>query len=173
MSFSSRASLDESDDYDSTVWVYLFFLPFQLVSQFGYYAIPGVAIAAFIYLGFIAAGEEIEQPFGEWYFFIVGIILNNELYLLRLGYDDVRFPHWLALTARNFADMIFLQNDLDLDLFCHDIIRVDIKQLKASPCLNAYFDPKYKYTEAAPRPSFAVSELSHLPGNYYEANSSS
>ena len=65
MSFSSRASLDESDDYDSTVWVYLFFLPFQLVSQFGYYAIPGVAIAAFIYLGFIAAGEEIEQPFGE------------------------------------------------------------------------------------------------------------
>jgi predicted membrane chloride channel (bestrophin family) len=47
-----------------TVWVYLFFLPFQLVDDFGYYTIPGVAIAAFIYLGFIAAGEEIEQPFG-------------------------------------------------------------------------------------------------------------
>ncbi|KAJ2932541.1 hypothetical protein H1R20_g4565, partial [Candolleomyces eurysporus] len=47
-----------------TVWVYLFFLPLQLVSQFGYYTIPGVAIAAFIYLGFVAAGEEIEQPFG-------------------------------------------------------------------------------------------------------------
>ncbi|KAF9524747.1 Bestrophin, RFP-TM, chloride channel-domain-containing protein [Crepidotus variabilis] len=47
-----------------TVWLYLFFLPFQLVSQFGYYTIPGVAIAAFIYLGFIAAGEEMEQPFG-------------------------------------------------------------------------------------------------------------
>jgi len=39
-------------------------LPFQLVSQFDYYTIPGVAIAAFIYLGFLAAGEEIEQPFG-------------------------------------------------------------------------------------------------------------
>lgn len=49
---------------DSTVWVYLFFLPFQLVGQFGYYTIPGVAIASFIYLGFVAAGEEIEQPFG-------------------------------------------------------------------------------------------------------------
>jgi predicted membrane chloride channel (bestrophin family) len=49
---------------NSTVWIYLFFLPFQLVSQFVYYTIPGVAIAAFIYLGFIAAGEEIEQPFG-------------------------------------------------------------------------------------------------------------
>lgn len=47
-----------------TVWVYLFFLPFQLISLFGYYTIPGVAIAAFIYLGFVAAGEEIEQPFG-------------------------------------------------------------------------------------------------------------
>jgi hypothetical protein len=48
----------------STLWIYLFFLPFQLVSQFGYSTIPGVAIAAFIYLGFLAAGEEIEQPFG-------------------------------------------------------------------------------------------------------------
>ncbi|TBU26521.1 Bestrophin, RFP-TM, chloride channel-domain-containing protein [Dichomitus squalens] len=47
-----------------TVWIYLFFLPFQLVDQFGYYTIPGVGIAAFIYLGLIAAGEEIEQPFG-------------------------------------------------------------------------------------------------------------
>jgi len=47
-----------------TVWIYLFFLPFQLVVPFGYSTIPGVAIAAFIYLGFLAAGEEIEQPFG-------------------------------------------------------------------------------------------------------------
>ncbi|KAL1940447.1 hypothetical protein VTO73DRAFT_9019 [Trametes versicolor] len=47
-----------------TVWIYLFFLPFQLVDLFGWYAIPGVGIAAFIYLGLIAAGEEIEQPFG-------------------------------------------------------------------------------------------------------------
>lgn len=78
------------------MWIYLFFLPFQLINEFGYYTIPGVAIAAFIYLGFLAAGEEIEQPF---------------------GYDD---------------------NDLDLDLFCHAIIRSDIERLKSSPCLNAY-----------------------------------
>ena len=51
-------------DLRSTVWIYLFFLPFQLVDLFGYYTIPGVGIAAFIYLGLIAAGEEIEQPFG-------------------------------------------------------------------------------------------------------------
>ncbi|KAF8635323.1 hypothetical protein AX17_003943 [Amanita inopinata Kibby_2008] len=79
-----------------TVWTYLFFLPFQLVHDFGYYTIPGVAIASFIYLGFLAAGEEIEQPF---------------------AYDD---------------------NDLDLDLFCHDIIHVEIQRLKMSPCLNAH-----------------------------------
>jgi Bestrophin, RFP-TM, chloride channel len=48
------------------VWIYLFFLPFQLIGEFGYYTISGVAIAAFIYLGFLAAGEEIEQPFGVY-----------------------------------------------------------------------------------------------------------
>jgi hypothetical protein len=26
--------------------------------------IPGVALASFIYLGFLSAGDEIEQPFG-------------------------------------------------------------------------------------------------------------
>lgn len=48
----------------STVWVYLFALPFQLVDDFGWHTIPGVCVAAFIYLGFVATGEEIEQPFG-------------------------------------------------------------------------------------------------------------
>jgi len=47
-----------------TVWLYLFFLPFQICDTFGYYTIPGIAVAAFLYLGFMAAGEEIEQPFG-------------------------------------------------------------------------------------------------------------
>ncbi|KAG7096815.1 hypothetical protein E1B28_004224 [Marasmius oreades] len=47
-----------------TVWIYLFFLPFQLVQDFEWYTILGVGIAAFIYLGFLAAGGEIEQPFG-------------------------------------------------------------------------------------------------------------
>lgn len=53
-----------SDTLDSTVWLYLFALPFQLVDQFLWYTIPGVGIAAFIYLGFVATGEEVEQPFG-------------------------------------------------------------------------------------------------------------
>ncbi|KIK00193.1 hypothetical protein K443DRAFT_679370 [Laccaria amethystina LaAM-08-1] len=99
----------------STVWLYLFFLPFQLVSLFGYYTIPGVAIAAFIYLGFLAAGEEIEQPFGA-----CSLLLYFRGSNLSPGYDD---------------------NDLDLDLFCHAIVHADIKQLKTSPCLNAYLGP--------------------------------
>ena len=53
-----------SDDPCSTIWIYLFSLPFQLIDQFGWCTIPGVCIASFIFLGFIAAGEEIEQPFG-------------------------------------------------------------------------------------------------------------
>ncbi|KAF7327369.1 hypothetical protein MKEN_00314500 [Mycena kentingensis (nom. inval.)] len=82
-----------------TVWLYLFLLPFQLMNDFSWHTVPAVAIGAFIYLGFVAAGEEIEQPF---------------------GYDE---------------------NDLDLDLFCEDIIKVDIESLKAAPCLNAWLAP--------------------------------
>ncbi|KAJ3789196.1 UPF0187-domain-containing protein [Lentinula aff. detonsa] len=85
-----------------TVWIYLFFLPFQLIDQFLWYTIPGTTIAAFIYLGFLAAGEEIEQPF---------------------GYDD---------------------NDLDLDMFCQEIIHVDLENLKSTACLNAYLPQAHK-----------------------------
>ncbi|KAJ7184889.1 UPF0187-domain-containing protein [Mycena filopes] len=81
------------------VWLYLFLLPLQLVSAFGWHTVPAVSVGAFVYLGFVAAGEEIEQPF---------------------GYDD---------------------NDLDLDMFCRDIIRQDIRCLKKAPCLNAWFPP--------------------------------
>ncbi|KAJ7468696.1 Bestrophin, RFP-TM, chloride channel-domain-containing protein [Mycena latifolia] len=85
----------------STVWLYLFLLPFQLVSEFAWHTVPAVSIGAFIYLGFVAAGEEIEQPF---------------------GYDE---------------------NDLDLDMFCQDIIKQDIESLKSAPCLNAYLGPEH------------------------------
>ncbi|KAJ7260876.1 Bestrophin, RFP-TM, chloride channel-domain-containing protein [Mycena haematopus] len=83
-----------------TVWLYLFLLPFQLVSEFGWHTVPAVGIGAFIYLGFVAAGDEIEQPF---------------------GYDE---------------------NDLDLDMFCQDIIAQDIESLKSAPCLNAWLGPE-------------------------------
>ncbi|KAF9445947.1 UPF0187-domain-containing protein [Macrolepiota fuliginosa MF-IS2] len=106
-----------------TVWIYLFFLPFQLVDQFGWFTIPGVAMAAFIYLGFVAAGEEIEQPF---------------------GYDE---------------------NDLDLDLFCREIIHCDIKHLKTTPCVNAYLGPEIeRRPDVAHRQSMTLIELADRHG---------
>ncbi|KAJ6496406.1 UPF0187-domain-containing protein [Mycena sanguinolenta] len=89
------------------VWLYLFLLPLQLVNDFGWHTVPAVCVGAFVYLGFLAAGEEIEQPF---------------------GYDD---------------------NDLDLDMFCRDIIRQDIRCLKKAPCLNAWFPPRPILTDPA------------------------
>ncbi|KAJ3719389.1 Bestrophin, RFP-TM, chloride channel-domain-containing protein [Lentinula raphanica] len=100
-----------------TVWIYLFFLPFQLVAEFKWHTIPGVALAAFIYLGFLAAGEEIEQPF---------------------GYDE---------------------NDLDLDMFCSEIIQVDIENLKKSPCLNAYLPPTPKIQRLVKHRSMTLTEV--------------
>ncbi|CAL1711817.1 unnamed protein product [Somion occarium] len=89
----------------STVWIYLFFLPFQLVDLFEWYTIPGVGIAAFIYLGFAAAGEEIEQPF---------------------GYDE---------------------NDLDLDMFCREVIHADFEHLKKTPCMNVFLGSPHRADE--------------------------
>ncbi|KAJ7625807.1 UPF0187-domain-containing protein [Roridomyces roridus] len=46
-----------------SLWLYLFFLPFQVVQSFGYLTIPGTAFAAFLLLGFLEIGQEIENPF--------------------------------------------------------------------------------------------------------------
>ncbi|TFY66915.1 hypothetical protein EVG20_g4168 [Dentipellis fragilis] len=97
----------------STVWIYLFFLPFQLVDQFAWYTIPGVAIASFIYLGFLAAGEEIEQPF---------------------GYDE---------------------NDLDLDMFCQEIVQAEADRLVEMPGANVFLGAHHNGDNIQDRDPFA------------------
>lgn len=51
--------------------------------MFGWHSIGGVLIASFIYLGFLAAGEEIEQPFG-WYIPFLSPHILTQLYIRRL-----------------------------------------------------------------------------------------
>ncbi|TFK41737.1 Bestrophin, RFP-TM, chloride channel-domain-containing protein [Crucibulum laeve] len=46
-----------------SVWTYLFFLPFQIEASFKYLTIPATAFAAFLLLGFLEIGHEIENPF--------------------------------------------------------------------------------------------------------------
>jgi len=46
-----------------TLWFYLFFLPFQILTTMGYVAIPATAFASFLLLGFLEIGQEIENPF--------------------------------------------------------------------------------------------------------------
>ncbi|KAM0748962.1 UPF0187-domain-containing protein [Meredithblackwellia eburnea MCA 4105] len=46
------------------VWVYLLLLPAQLVGILHWLSIPMVGIVSFLFLGFLAAGEELSQPFG-------------------------------------------------------------------------------------------------------------
>ncbi|CCO29099.1 UPF0187 protein [Rhizoctonia solani AG-1 IB] len=45
------------------IWLYLFFLPFQVYTQLGWIVIPATTFAAFLYLGFLEIGAEIENPF--------------------------------------------------------------------------------------------------------------
>ncbi|TFK66120.1 UPF0187-domain-containing protein [Pluteus cervinus] len=46
-----------------SLWLYLFFLPFQIYAKFGYLTIPGTAFATFLLVGFLEIGQEIENPF--------------------------------------------------------------------------------------------------------------
>ncbi|KAF8881233.1 Bestrophin, RFP-TM, chloride channel-domain-containing protein [Infundibulicybe gibba] len=46
-----------------SLWIYLFFLPFQIWTNFKYYTIPGTAFVSFLLLGFLEIGQEIENPF--------------------------------------------------------------------------------------------------------------
>ncbi|KAF8596742.1 UPF0187-domain-containing protein [Ceratobasidium sp. AG-I] len=45
------------------VWLYLFFLPFQIYKSLFWVTIPATLFAAFLYLGFLEIGAEIENPF--------------------------------------------------------------------------------------------------------------
>ncbi|KAF9259772.1 UPF0187-domain-containing protein [Marasmius fiardii PR-910] len=46
-----------------TLWLYLFFLPFQIWSSLGWVTIPATTFTSFLFLGFLEIGQEIENPF--------------------------------------------------------------------------------------------------------------
>ncbi|THH28925.1 hypothetical protein EUX98_g5262 [Antrodiella citrinella] len=46
-----------------SLWLYLFFLPFQIYDAFKFLTIPATAFASFLLLGFLEIGQEIENPF--------------------------------------------------------------------------------------------------------------
>lgn len=46
------------------MWLYLILLPFQIYTAYGWLTIPATAFAAFLLLGFLEIGQEIEDPFG-------------------------------------------------------------------------------------------------------------
>lgn len=46
-----------------SLWLYLFFLPFQIYLAYGYITIPATAFTSFMLLGFLEIGQQIENPF--------------------------------------------------------------------------------------------------------------
>jgi len=46
-----------------SLWLYLLFLPFQVISTMSWMTIPGTCFASFLLLGFLEIGQEIENPF--------------------------------------------------------------------------------------------------------------
>jgi putative membrane protein len=47
------------------VLLYVYLLPFQLYGALGWITIPGTAAAAYIIIGLVAIGDELENPFGN------------------------------------------------------------------------------------------------------------
>jgi ion channel-forming bestrophin family protein len=45
-------------------WIYIIMLPFQLVTTLSWIAIPATVLAAYIILGILLIGSELENPFG-------------------------------------------------------------------------------------------------------------
>ncbi|CAL1715235.1 unnamed protein product [Somion occarium] len=46
-----------------SLWLYLFFLPFQIYNAFRWLTIPATALTSFVLMGFLEIGQEIENPF--------------------------------------------------------------------------------------------------------------
>jgi hypothetical protein len=86
-----------------SLWLYLFFLPFQIYPAFRYITIPGTAFASFLLLGFLEIGQEIENPF------------NYDMNDLDLDYFCLAIQRELHLiTAHTNADpTTFLFNNLN------------------------------------------------------------
>ncbi|KAF8601085.1 UPF0187-domain-containing protein [Ceratobasidium sp. AG-I] len=86
--------------------VYILFLPFQLWKQLGYVTIPATGIVAFLFFGFLAAGEEIENPFGV-------VVAQNDLNMDHFC-QNIIHAELLAITSApvpNPSEWVFTKNN--------------------------------------------------------------
>lgn len=82
-----------------SLWLYLLFLPFQVVDTMKYITIPGTAFASFLLLGFLEIGQEIENPFNYDL---------NDLDLDHFCLDIQRQLHEITVhTSPNPTDFVF------------------------------------------------------------------
>ena len=98
--------------------VYCWALPFQLVATLNWLTIPAVSVVAFIFIGFLAAGEEIENPFG---------FDRNDLNVSFACYHSLSLSH----DTNASGDLLIIH--LQLDHFCHNIIRAELQSITTVP----------------------------------------
>lgn len=81
--------------------------PFQVWNALGWVTIPASAVLAFIFFGFLVAGEEIESEFAHVHLFKLGAHVLPDPF----GYD---------------------KNDLNMDHFTNNIIRNELRAITSS-----------------------------------------
>ncbi|KAJ7098976.1 hypothetical protein C8R44DRAFT_888811 [Mycena epipterygia] len=88
-------------------------LPLQLGSEFGWHTLPAVAVAASMYLGFVAVAEEIEQPFGGHHLFLF-------IYTQYMLQSSPLFLFIILISSLQLAG--YDENGVHLDMFCCEIV---------------------------------------------------
>jgi predicted membrane chloride channel (bestrophin family) len=109
--------------YSIHLWVvtiiYCLALPFQIWGALGWITIPGTTAVAFVFFGFLVAGEEIENPFGydrndlNMDYFTHVIIRNELRALTATAAPDPSIWAFSHANDRVFSSSSFRQSDKD------------------------------------------------------------
>ncbi|WVW80229.1 hypothetical protein I302_102207 [Kwoniella bestiolae CBS 10118] len=110
-----------------TVYIYLFFLPFQVYDYIGWVTIPATALTATIYLGFLEIGMQIEMPFAY-----DQSDLDLDKYVLRIAHQIAQvtaFPTHIPAShvVLSHLNQPFLPS---LDMSAPDILGIPERQPK-------------------------------------------
>jgi len=121
-----------------SLWLYLAFLPFQVISTMSWFTIPGTCFASFLLLGFLEIGQEM----------YVTSLPSLSCYLS------------LSLSINSENPFNYDENDLDMDSFCLQITREihEITAVSFSPQLRPTFA---SLTPFLPSPSTPRPTLQH------------
>ncbi|WVQ78804.1 hypothetical protein IAT38_000895 [Cryptococcus sp. DSM 104549] len=156
-----------------TVYAYLFFIPFQVYNYIGWVAIPGTAIAAIIYLGFLEIGMQIEMPF-----YYDQSDLDLDEFVLRISHQIAQLTAFPTTTSASHVVLSHLNQPFlpTLRTSAPDLLGVPERQPRPSAkgCADAFatYDDKPHASGVPPTGSTAPPADAHSSASSSSSSSS-